>query len=65
MGMLLLTLFKTQLSLAAASSLMFISTMRQVEMDKMDAQGGLLLEVEADQKPAAPLPVQPKKKEEK
>ncbi len=62
--MLLLTLFKTQLSLAAASSLMFISTMRQVEME-MDAQGGLLLQVEADQKPAAPLPVQPKKKEEK
>ena len=60
MGMLLLTLFKTQLSLAAASSVMFLSTVRQVELDVQEQ----LLEIEAAEVAPKPAPVIPQEKEE-
>ena len=63
--MLLFTIFKTQTTLAAASSLLFFSSMRNAQFE---AQGELLLEAEAVEilpvQPEKPAPAPPEKKEE-
>jgi hypothetical protein len=63
MEMLLFTLFKTQLTLTAASSLMFLSSVRQVQMAG-EAQEELFLEIEIDEIAPEPLLIKPQKKEE-
>jgi len=61
--MLLFTFIKTQLTLTAASSLMFFSTVRQVQMAG-EAQEELLMEIEIDEIAPEPLLIKPQKKEE-
>lgn len=65
MGMLLITFIKTQLSLLTMSSLMFLSSMRQVEVELQEdmlfeAEGARIVPVQ----PQKVVPAEPQEKEE-